>query len=170
MGGRRGIRPRLVGRYPRTMWAVSFLFCERTGHGDIAAARAWTKDLSAGFLDSPDVSTDDLLLISYVQLLCGDKARAAVALRRFPKDVSDPVYVSSLAAAADLAGANEVRDAALERFCTDFKTKSPKSSQVLQMVRDALAREKTTVLDSKSVDEVLESIPRPASVTPGPLS
>ena len=27
-------------RYPGSMWTVWFVFCERTGHGDIAAARA----------------------------------------------------------------------------------------------------------------------------------
>ena len=50
-------------RYPRSMWAVWFLFCERTGHGDIAAARAWTKEFAAGLLEDPQLSTDDLLLV-----------------------------------------------------------------------------------------------------------
>jgi hypothetical protein len=45
-------------RYPGSMWAVWFLFCEQTGHGDIAAARAWTKRFSAELLESPDLSTD----------------------------------------------------------------------------------------------------------------
>jgi hypothetical protein len=71
-------------RYPGSMWAVWFLFCERTGHGDLAAARASTKEVSAALLESPDLSTDTLLLISYVQVLCGEKAEAAVALRRVP--------------------------------------------------------------------------------------
>jgi tetratricopeptide (TPR) repeat protein len=147
-------------RYPGSMWTVWFVFCERTGHGDIAAARAWTKEISAGFLESPELSTDTLFLISYVQLLCGDKAKAAAALRRVPKDESTQVYVTSLAAAADLAGADEVRDAALERFCTAFKTTSPKSAQIFQLVRDALAGKKTASLDLKAVDDVIESIPR----------
>ena len=108
------------------MWAVWFVFCERTGHGDIAAARAWTKEFAAGLLDNPDLSTDDLILVSYVQLLCGDKAKAAVALRRVPKDVSEQIYVTSLAAAADLADAADVRDAALERFCTASKRSHPR--------------------------------------------
>ena len=42
-------------RYPGSMWAVWFLFCERTGHGDIAAARAWTKEFAAGLLEIPPV-------------------------------------------------------------------------------------------------------------------
>jgi tetratricopeptide (TPR) repeat protein len=116
-------------RYPWSMWAVWFLFCGRTGHGDIAAA----------FLESPDLSVDTLILISYVQLVCGDKAKAAVALRRVPKEDHSQVYATSLAAAADLAGATEVRDAALERFCTAFQKASPRAAKVFQMIRDAIA-------------------------------
>ena len=114
-------------RYPGSMWAVWFLFCERTGHGDIAAARAFTKEMSADLLESPNLSTDTLILITYVQLLCGDNARAAAALRRMPRDTSEMVYVISMAATADLAGADDLRDTALERFCTAFKTDAPKT-------------------------------------------
>ena len=64
-------------RYPQSMWAVWFLFCERTGHGDIAAARAWTREFATGLLENPQLSVDNLLLVSYVQLLCGDKEKAA---------------------------------------------------------------------------------------------
>ena len=72
-----------------------------------------------------------MILVSYVHLLCGDQARAAIALRRVPKDVSEQVYLTSLAAAADLADAADVRDAALERFCSEFKEKSPKSRKFI---------------------------------------
>ena len=61
----------------------------------------------------------------------------------YPKDVGEQVYVTSLAATADLAGADDVRDAALGRFCSAFKTQSPKSAQIFLMIRDALAAKKT---------------------------
>jgi hypothetical protein len=141
------------------MWAVWFLFCERTGHGDLAAARAFTKEMSSQLLEDPDLSTDSLLLVSYVQLLCGDKAKAAAALRRMPKDTSDQIYVISMAATGDLVGAPEVRDAALERFCTSYKTSAPITTQVFQLIRDAIAAKKPGELDMKAIDGIFEKVP-----------
>jgi hypothetical protein len=146
-------------RYPGSMWAVWFLFCERTGHGDLAAARAFTKDFSSELLKNPDLSTDSLLLVSYVQLLCGDKANAAAALRRMPKDTSEQIYIISMAATGDLAGAPEVRDAGLERFCTSFKTSAPNTTQVFQLIRDAIAAKKPGELDLKAIDGIFEKVP-----------
>jgi hypothetical protein len=45
------------------------------------------------------------------KILCGDKAKAAFALRRVSKADHSQVYATSLAAAADLADATDVRDA-----------------------------------------------------------
>ena len=146
-------------RYPRNMWAGWFMFCERTGHGDLAAARAWTKEVSAAMLENPKLSEDDLLLCVYVQLLCGDKASTAGALRRFPKDVSKQVNVLSLAATSELAGATDMRDFALERFCTLFKKTAPKRARILQMIRDQIAAKKPGELDSKTLDDEFASFP-----------
>jgi tetratricopeptide (TPR) repeat protein len=146
-------------RYPGSMWAVWFLFCERTGHGDLAAARAFTKDISSELLENPDLTTDSLLLVSYVQLLCGDKAKAAAALRRMPKNTSEQIYMISMAATGDLAGAPEVRDAALERFCTSYKTSAPNTTQVFQLIRDAIAAKKPGELDLKAIDGIFEKVP-----------
>jgi tetratricopeptide (TPR) repeat protein len=150
-------------RYPKSGWNQWLMFCERTGHGDLAAARAWTKEVSAQLLENPQASTDSLFLITYVQLLCGDKAKAAAALRRMPKDdakdESEQTTVIVVAALADFAGADEVRDAALERFCTSFQKSSPRAAKVLQMIRDAVAAKKPGVLDLKTVDEVVANIP-----------
>ena len=104
------------------------------------------------------LSTDNLNLISYVQLLCGDKAKAAIA-RRVPRDVSEPIYLTSLAAVGDLADAADLRDAALERYCTSFQEKSPKSAQVYQLVRNAISAQKPGALDLKAIDAILEKMP-----------
>ena len=147
-------------RYPGSMWTVWFVFCERTGHGDIAAARAWTKELSAGLLENSELSTDDLILISFVQILCGDKAIAAQALRRIPRDLNNHIHMVSLAAFSDLAADKAVRDAALERFCTSFQKTAPKTAGILQMIRNAIAAQKADSLDLKAIDEILESMPK----------
>ncbi len=146
-------------RYPGSGWGIWIGFCERTGHGDLAAARAWTKELTSGLLENPSVLTDDLAVIAYVQLLCGDKATAASALRRIPKDVNNPIYVTALAAAGDLVDAQDVRDAALAQFCTAFQKSSPKSAQIFQLIRDAIAVKKPGALDLKAIDSILDSIP-----------
>lgn len=147
-------------RYPGSMWTIWFLFCERNGQGDVASARAWTSAVSAGFLQSPGLSADTLLLITYVQLLCGHKDKAGEAIRRIPADLDNPVYVASLAATADLAGLPEVRDAALGRFCKEFGAKAPKSARVLQTIRDAIAAKTPGKLDLPAIDEILDSIPK----------
>jgi tetratricopeptide (TPR) repeat protein len=146
-------------RYPRSMWAVWFLFCERSGHGDIAAARAWTKEFATGLLENPQLATDDLLLVSYIQLIAGDKAKAAAALRRMPRNNDREVYVASMAAAADLAGATDVRDAALEHFCASFAKSSGRAVRILQMIRDVFAAQKPAALDLTAVDEIFVKIP-----------
>jgi tetratricopeptide (TPR) repeat protein len=146
-------------RYPGTMWAVWFLFCERTGHGDVAAARATTKEFAADLLDNPDLSADDLLLISYVQYLCGDPEKATAALRRISAEQDNPIYVTAMAAVSDLAGETEIRDAALTRFCTALESKAPKSAKILQLIRDAIARKEPGKLDLRAIDGIIESIP-----------
>ena len=146
-------------RYPGSMWAVWFAFCERTGKGDIAAARAWTKQVAGVLLDNPALSTDDLVLVSYVELICGDKANAAVALRRVPQDGIKQTYVTSLAAAAALADAPDVRDAALERFCTSFQKNSPRMARIFQLIRDAIAAREPGALDLKTIDGILAKMP-----------
>jgi len=146
-------------RYPGSMWNVWFVFCERTGHGDIAAARAWTKALTLGLLENPGLGTDDLFMVSYVQLLCGDKAKAAVALRRVPVDSIEQVEVTALAAAAALADAPDMRDAALERFCRSFQQNSPRMVQIFQLIRDANAAKKPGALDLKAVDGIHATMP-----------
>ena len=143
------------------MWAVWFLFCERTGRGDVASARAWTLAMSAGLLQTPGLPVDTLLLVAYVQLLCGDKEKAGEALRRNPAEIDDPVYVASVAATADLAGLSEVRDAAIRRFCAMFQATAPKSTRVLEMIRDAVAAKTPGKLDLAAVDKLLDSIPKP---------
>ena len=153
-------------RYPQSMWAVWFLFCERTGHGDIAAARAWTREFATGLLENPQLSVDNLLLVSYVQLLCGDKDKAAGALCRIPGDTSEQVYISSVAAVAELAGAADVRDAALEHFCTSFQKSSARAVRIFQLIRDANAARKPMALDLRAVDEILGKVPK---VAPGPV-
>ena len=92
------------------------------------------------------------------------RRKPPLRLRRVPKDVSNQIYLTSLAAAADLADAADVRDAALERFCTDFQTKSPKSAQVYQIVRNAIAAKKTDALDLKAIDAILENLPTDTKV------
>jgi tetratricopeptide (TPR) repeat protein len=122
-------------RYPGSMWAVWFLFCERNGQGDIASARGWTKAMCDALLQSPALPDDTLLLVAYVELLCGETEKAREALRRFPVETEDPVYLASLAATADLAGLAEPRDAAVRRFCEKFRGTAPKSTEVLRMIQ-----------------------------------
>ena len=147
-------------RYPATMWTVWFLFCERTGHGDIAAARAWTKAAAQALLESrPTLSTDNLLLISYVEWICGDKTRAAEAVRRIRDDEGGQVYVSAMAAMGDLAGTADVRDAALDRFQTLFANKSPKTARIFQLVQEDISK-KSGALDLKTIDGLLSEMPK----------
>ena len=154
----------LSERYPDQSWTDWFVFCERTGHGDITGARAWTKEYARDLLENPDLPAYSLIVVSYVHVVCGDKAKAAIALRKVPKDVSDQHYLISLAAVADLADANDVRDAAFERFCTAYKTDSPKTTQALQVIRDAIAAKKPGELDLKTIDGIFEKAPNAGSI------
>lgn len=147
-------------RYPRTMWAVWFLLCERTGHGDVAAARAHTQAYAKRLVRQPDLPTDSLFLVAYVHLICGDREQAAAALRRIPADLDDPISITGLASASDLAGEVRLRDDALERFCANFANKAPKSTQVLQQIREALSKGPAEKPDMTAIDAILETIPR----------
>jgi tetratricopeptide (TPR) repeat protein len=148
-------------RYPGSMWSVWFVFCERTGHGDLAGARSWTKDFTASLLGDPDLDIDQLLLSSYVQLLCGDKAKAVEALRRFPTDSNDLVYAASAAAACDLAGMPDRRDAALAHFCAAYATQAPKTTKIFQIIRDGIAAKESGLPNLEAIDAILASIPNP---------
>ena len=68
--------------------------------------------------------------------------------------------MSSVAAAADLAGAGDVRDAALEHFCSSFQQSSPRLVRIFQMIRDAIAAQKPGAIDLRTVEEIFDKIPR----------
>jgi hypothetical protein len=146
-------------RYPGTMWTTWLTFCERTGKGDIAAARAGARAYAAGLLGDLGLSTDNLLLAAYALLLAGDNETAGAALERMKQDLDNPIYVTSMFAVAELVHDARTRDAAAERFCNTFAKTAPKSTRVFELLRDGLKGGKPGSLDLKAIDAVLESIP-----------
>lgn len=145
-------------RYPETMGATWLSFCERTGKGDIAAARAQARAQAAGLIGKPRASTDSLLHVAFVFVLAGDTKRAAEALERIKPEGDNPLPVVSMFAVAEMVHDSKTRDAAVERFCSSFAKTAPEATRIFELIRDDLKGGKPGSLDLKAVDDVLKRI------------
>jgi hypothetical protein len=149
---------RVSERYPNPSWAKWFLWCHRTGHGDLDAARRWVERLAGAMGEGPGEDGNELL--GYIHLLCGEPKQALEDFKNgevaFEEGYDGPAAIIK-ALLADQLGDARLRDETLERVCTDLKDKAPKTIQVCQMFRDVLSRGMDAQLDLAAVDPIIES-------------
>ncbi len=141
-------------RYPSNSWAVWYLFCDRTGRGDLASARALTESYLEAAQGRPDLA--DPTRAAYFYWSSGSTKRAQAAFEAVFE--AEPSFANGISAAivADEAGDSGRRDQLMERLCTAMKEQAPKSAAILQLMRESLAASQP--LDLAAVDPILASI------------
>jgi tetratricopeptide (TPR) repeat protein len=147
---------RMTEHYPDTSWHSWYLFCKRTGHGDAAAAREFVEKYLAAIGDRPDIAGPEMTGFYY--WLSGSPRKALESFHKAFEATSSVAAGLGLVMAADDLGDAPLRDEVLKELCARAD-KAPKTVQICQMFREALARGGERPLDLRAVEKVVESIP-----------
>ncbi len=124
-------------RYPNTSWPDWYLFCKRTGHGDVAAARAFVEEYVASVEGRPDLANPEV--VAYFYWSAGLQQKAIDIMDKVYAADPSPLYGTNRMLLADELGDKARRDQGLEELCTKLKDKVPKTISICQMIRDSLA-------------------------------
>jgi hypothetical protein len=148
-------------RYPEGSWARWFLFCKRTGHGDLQAARAFAEEHLEPIDQRPDVANP--VGIGYFYWLSGDTKKAMTWFRKAQETVPTPYTCFNLILLGDEIGDTETRDEAVRIPLKSHRKNAPKACQIYEILRRSFGDQgKPASVDLKAIDGVLRTAP-PAS-------
>ena len=148
---------RTAERYRGTTWFRWYVFCKRTGHGDIESARAFAEEYLASIVGRPDLNAP--ARNGFFFWAIGSPNKAVANLERAYNANPAVVFGFSLMLLADELGNTEHRDQMLDELCTKFQDKWPRMVEIFQMMRVSLADGGKRPLDLVTVDQVLEGMP-----------
>jgi hypothetical protein len=149
-------------RYPES-WSQWFLFCKRTGHGDLKAAQEHAEQ----YLQTYGLEEGgDFLAANFFYLLVGEPKKALKGFRSiFDRSIAGPPHTENMIIAglqvamlADELDNPVLRDSALEQVCKFPEMQKLKSLAILEMFRAALVKGQSAPLDLDAVDRVLDEI------------
>jgi tetratricopeptide (TPR) repeat protein len=140
-------------RYPDTEWGDWFLFCNRTGKGDIEAARDFAVQYANSRLEI--ASGHDKLAFGCVFQLAGDRKKAIELFDTITEPDLQPERLINTALIADDIGDKTLRDDCLQRFQTDQRGQSLKTAKICQLFQQALRDGDKGKLDLAAVDDVI---------------
>jgi tetratricopeptide (TPR) repeat protein len=153
---------RLSERYPDSSLRAWLKFCQRTGHGDIAAARALVEQFGADAGDAGAIADRaqpaDPLQDGYSAWLQGSTKEAMESMRKAYESTSPLLAGCALMVLADETGDAAQRDAILNDLRTKHRTKAPKMFDVLEMFRDSFARGDKELPDLKALDRAVGDV------------
>ena len=148
---------RTAERYPGSSWAAWYLFCKRTGHGDVEAARAFAEAYLAAVEDRPDLAGAEA---GRLLLLVGreDQEGARVPGEGVCGSRLAAVEGIALILLADELGDKLRRGKMLDEFCNRFAAKWPRVVAIARLSRDANGDAKRP-LDLAAVERLLDRLP-----------
>ena len=126
---------RTTERYPGSSWSDWYLFCKRTGHGDVEAARAFADAYLAAVEDRPDLPEPKQLGFFF-----WSAGKTKKALEYLEKAYAEsPAFVEGIALIllADELGDAPRRGKMLDDFCNRFAAKWPRVVAIARLFRDA---------------------------------
>jgi tetratricopeptide (TPR) repeat protein len=145
-------------RYPDGAWAVWYLFCKRTGQGNLEAARQFADRYVTEHADRPELLNPEYAGCFY--WLDGRLDQAKDAFNRAYKRNNSVSAALCLAMMADDEKDAVGRDALLREITTTHSTKAPRSAAICKLLVDtAFDREGKKPVDAAALDQLVESIP-----------
>jgi tetratricopeptide (TPR) repeat protein len=147
---------RVSARYDNSLYTW-FMWCKRTGHGDVQAARRFTEEAIRARQESIGSRFHEEL--GLLAMAAGDLRGALKEFRESVAQTNSPTSVLYVAMLADVLGDAPLRDRHLEIFCTDARSKTLKTARICQLFRDTLAQGDTGKLDLNAVDAVIRDTP-----------
>jgi len=145
---------RLTERYPRDSWDTWYLFCKRTGRGDLKGARDMARGYLAATLGNADI--DKKWNAGFFYWLTGEYGPARELLEPMmaidPLESSIPLHLTLI---ADAAGDTRRRDELLGQIWDRYQGQAPRAAQVCRALREWLARGKKGDPDLALVDRTI---------------
>ncbi len=148
---------RTTERYPDTSWPLWYLFCKRTGRGDLAAATDFAREFVATAADRPELvapTSAGLFLWSI-----GLPRQAMPYLIAADTAAPAPLEMFCVALIADELGDKALRDRSFQQYINKFQGSAPLSVALVQQIVESLADGGGRPLDEPAVDRKLAEMP-----------
>ena len=155
---------RLSERYPGSSLRAWLNFCRRSGHGDIAAARALVEqfgadaDAPAAVADRAQPADPGPLQAGFSAWLEGSTKEAMESMRKAYETTSPLLAGCSLMVLADELGDAAQRDAILADLCTKHRARAPKMFEVFDIFRASFARGDRELPDLKALGQAVDDV------------
>ena len=147
----------LSERYPDGSWANWFLFCKRTGHGDLQSARGFADKWLEPIDQRPDLA--DPATLGYFYWLSGDTKKAMTCFRKGDRSNPNAYTCFNLILLGDEIGDTEARDETVRILLKSYRGVVPKACQVDEILRNSFGQPKPASVDLKAIDAVLVNSP-----------
>ncbi len=144
-------------RYSRRNWGYWYIWCKRTGRGDVKAARAVAEAHLAEVADSPE--PEDLPRIGFYYWSIGSPKKAVEFMEKAYEATPAPLSGIAIVLIADELGDKARRDRMLDQVAAQFQGKVPRMVTICTMIRDTLASGGNPPLDLAAVDKILDRMP-----------
>ena len=144
-------------RYSRRNWAYWYIWCKRTGHGDVKAARAVADAHLDEVAGSPE--PEDLPRIGFFYWSIGSPKKALEFMEKAYEATPAPLSGIAIVLIADELGDKARRDRMLDQVTAQFQGKVPRMVTICTMIRDTLASGGNPPLDLAEVDKILDRMP-----------
>jgi tetratricopeptide (TPR) repeat protein len=143
-------------RYPDGAWMGWYVFCKRTGHGDLATARKFATDYIATYGDKP---ADQVLeTIGIFRLLDGSPREALDLFQRRFKESHFPYSGIMAAVLCDNLGNTSERDRVLGELAAMHVVKEENLDPLVKVIRDGLGAGRGRI-DSKALVAAINEAP-----------
>lgn len=147
---------RISERYPESSWDEWFLFCKRTGRGDVASARAFALQQVAA--SSGRAGPANLQDFGFFYWLDCDLRKALESFRRAsesPRTMESGFYAILV---ADALGDTSTRDELYQSFVKHHRRDAPKTVEIWEILRKGTERPKLDTFDTHPVDQIISGL------------
>jgi len=147
---------RITERYPESSWDEWFLFCKRTGHGDVESARAFAERYVAAVSDRARIANSQDLGFYY--WLGGNPKKALESFRGAfeSRNVMESGFYGVLV--ADVLGDTATRDELYKSFVKKHRRDAPRTIQIWEILRNAAEKTPTQPRDMKPIDQIVNGL------------
>jgi tetratricopeptide (TPR) repeat protein len=148
---------RVSERYPRNGWPRWYLFCKRTGHGDLQSARALVEAHLTEIEGASD--PEETTKIGFFHWSVGSPKKALDFIEKAFQ--AEPSALRGIACGllADELNDKARRNRMLEQVIALFQGKNPRMVTLCKMIHDTLVNGGRPPLDLAAVDKVLDRMP-----------
>jgi tetratricopeptide (TPR) repeat protein len=148
---------RISERYPKNGWPRWYIFCKRTGHGDLASARALADAHLQEIAGQPE--TREITKIGFFYWSAGSQTQALEYMDKAYQVTPSTLNGFARVLLADELGQNDRRDRMLDEMTAQFQGKVPRMVSICKLMHDSLAAGRNQPLDLAAVDKVLDQMP-----------